>query len=68
MKTATLLQNSGFALAVFVLGIFGLGWRTKRMDKATLVVLERPCVFGFLLFRSRRFAEYFPPLRCCLPL
>lgn len=59
-ETATLLQNSGFALAVFVLGIFGLGWRTKRMDKATLVVLGTAVFFGFLLFRSRRFVEYFP--------
>ena len=59
-ETDTLLRNSGFALAAFVLGIFALGWQNKRMDKATLLALVTAVFFGFLLFRSRRFVEYFP--------
>jgi len=59
-ETATLLRNSGFALAAFALGIVGIGWQNKRIDKATLVVLGTAVFFGYLLFRSRRFVEYFP--------
>jgi hypothetical protein len=58
--TDVLLRNSGFALGVFVLGILGLGWQNKRMDKATLVMLGTAVFFAFLLFRARRFVEYFP--------
>ena len=59
-QTETLLRNSGLALAAFVLGTLGLGWQEKRMDKATLVVWGTAVFFGILLFRSRRFIEYFP--------
>ncbi len=60
-KTWTLVENSGFALAAFVLGIVALGWREKRMDKATLISLTMTVLFGYMLFKSRRFVEYFPP-------
>jgi hypothetical protein len=59
-ETGVLLQNSGFALATFVLGILGLGWQKRRIDKPTLLALLTAVFFGFLLFRSRRFVEYFP--------
>lgn len=60
-KTWTLVENSGFALAAFVLGIMALGWREKRMDEAILVGLTLAVLFGYMLFQSRRFVEYFPP-------
>ncbi len=60
-KTWTLIGNSGFALAAFVLGTMALGWREKRMDKATLISLTLAVLFGYMLFKSRRFVEYFPP-------
>lgn len=60
-QTWTLVENSGYALAAFVLGIFGLAWRKDRADKATLLTLLLALLFGFMLFKSRRFVEYFPP-------
>jgi hypothetical protein len=59
--TWTLIQNSGFALAAWILGALALGWRAQRMDRPTLTAFGLSVVFGFLLFRSRRFIEYFPP-------
>lgn len=59
-QTDTLLRNSGFALAAFLLGVLGLGWQTKRLDKGMLLALATAVFFGFLLFRARRFIEYFP--------
>ena len=60
-RTWTLVQNSGPALAAFVLGIMALGWREKRMDKSVLTALTLAILFGYMLFQSRRFVEYFPP-------
>jgi hypothetical protein len=59
--TWVLLQNSGFAIAVWLLGVLALGWRQQRIDLPTLTAFALSIVFGFLLFRSRRFIEYFPP-------
>jgi hypothetical protein len=59
--TWTLIQNSGFALVAWIVGTLALGWRAKRMDRPTLTAFALSVVFGFLLFRSRRFIEYFPP-------
>ena len=56
----TLVQNSGAALAAVLLGALALGWREERIDLATLVGLGLAGVFGLMLFRSRRFVEYFP--------
>jgi hypothetical protein len=42
-------------------GTLALGWRAKRMDRPTLTAFALSVIFGFLLFRSRRFIEYFPP-------
>ncbi len=56
----TLVQNSGAALAAVLLGTLALGWREERIDLASLVGLGLVGVFGLMLFRSRRFVEYFP--------
>lgn len=56
----TLVQNSGAALAAVLLGALALGWREERIDLAALVGLGLAGVFGLMLFRSRRFVEYFP--------
>jgi hypothetical protein len=59
-STWTLVEKSGGALAIFVLSAIGLGWRGQRMDRATLTALLLSVAFGFMLFKSRRFIEYFP--------
>lgn len=59
-QTWTLVENSGFALGLWLLGALGLGWRGQRMDGRTLTMFLLSAVFGFLLFKSRRFVEYFP--------
>ncbi len=59
-QTWTLVENSWGALGLFILAIGALGWREKRMDKATLFAFGLVIVFGYMLFKSRRFVEYFP--------
>lgn len=59
-RTDTLLRNSAVALGAAVLGVLALGWRQDRVDKSTLLAFGLMVVFGFMLFRSRRFVEYFP--------
>ena len=60
-QTLTLVQNSGVAFLAVLAGILALGWREKRLDKPTLVSLGLMVLFGYMLFESRRFIEYFPP-------
>ncbi len=60
-RTWTVVRNSGPALAAFLLGVLALGWREKRIEKSTLVALLLTILFGYMLFKSRRFVEYFPP-------
>ncbi|MEZ4593266.1 MAG: hypothetical protein R3D55_19290 [Chloroflexota bacterium] len=60
-RTWTLVENSGVALLAVLGGILALGWREKRIDKATLSALGLTVLFGYMLFESRRFIEYFPP-------
>jgi len=59
-QTWTLVQNSGFALLAFLSGIVALGLREKRMNTATATALLIAILFGVMLFKSRRFVEYFP--------
>lgn len=59
-QTWTLVENSGPALAAFVLGALALGWRGRRMDRAALTVFLLAAGFGFMLFKARRFVEYYP--------
>ncbi|HWQ15522.1 MAG TPA: hypothetical protein VNL77_22160 [Roseiflexaceae bacterium] len=60
-QTWTLVENSGGALALWLLGVFALGWRGRRFDRATLTAFLLSVAFGLMLFKSRRFVEYFPP-------
>jgi hypothetical protein len=60
-QTWTLVENSGIALAAWVLGALGLGWRGQRIDRPTLTAFALSVFFGLLLLKSRRFVEYFPP-------
>ncbi len=59
-RTWTLVENSGLALAAFVAGIFALGWQERRMNTATATLLAISILFGLMLFKSRRFVEYYP--------
>lgn len=58
--TWTLVKNSGGALAVWLLGVLGMGWHDRRIDRVTLTAFILSVIFGLLLFKSRRFIEYFP--------
>lgn len=60
-QTWTLVENSGPALMAFVAGAFALGLRERRMDTRTAVTFLLAVLFGVMLFKSRRFIEYFPP-------
>jgi hypothetical protein len=59
-RTWTLVQNSTGALLAFVAGIFALGLSERRMNVATATLLTLSVLFGMMLFKSRRFVEYFP--------
>lgn len=60
-QTWTLVENSGAALAALGLGAFALGWRGRRFDRATLTTFLLALFFALLVFKARRFVEYFPP-------
>ena len=59
-ETTQLLKNSPLALAAFLSGAMALGFSGKRMDLRTAVTFFLACLFGLMLFQSRRFIEYFP--------
>jgi len=59
-ETWVLVQDSGWALGIFLLGVLAMGWQEKRPDRATLTVFLLTIVFGIMLFKARRFIEYFP--------
>ena len=58
--TWVLIGNSGFALAAFVLGTFALGWRGQKIDRAALTAFGLAVIFAVMMFKARRFVEYFP--------
>ena len=60
-RTITLIENSGYTFMLLLLGIFALAWHPKRIDRRTLFMLGLTVGFGYMLFESRRFIEYFPP-------
>ena len=59
--TGQLLKNSPLALLVFLSGTLALGLSGRRADTRTTVAFLLAALFGFMLFQSRRFIEYFPP-------
>lgn len=59
--TAQLLKNSPLALAAFLGGALALGLSGRRMHARTLAAFLLASLFGWMLFQSRRFIEYFPP-------
>ena len=60
-KTTQLMENSGYALVAFLLGVAALGLHNRRMDARTATTLLLSILFGAMLFKARRFVEYFPP-------
>jgi hypothetical protein len=60
-RTWTVVENSGPALAAVFLGALAMGWHKARVTRSTLVAFGLTLIFGFLLFKSRRFVEYYPP-------
>jgi hypothetical protein len=58
--TGQLLSNSPLALFLFVAGTLGLGLAGRKMELRTAVAFFFACLFGLMLFQSRRFIEYFP--------
>ncbi len=61
-NTWVLVENSGFALGALIIGVLALGWRGQRWNRVTLTTFALALVFGVMLFKSRRFIEYFPAL------
>lgn len=59
-QTWTLVKNSGPALLAFVAGVFALGLHERRMTTRTASLLLVATFFGLLVFKSRRFVEYYP--------
>ena len=60
-NTGQLLGNSPLALVAFVSGALALGLSARRMTARTAAAFLLACLFGLMLFQSRRFIEYFPP-------
>lgn len=59
-NTWVLVENAWPSLALFLSGAFVLGLRGQRMNSATATLFLVAAGFGFLLFKSRRFIEYYP--------
>lgn len=58
--TAQIMGNSPLALVAFLSGVIALGLQKQRMDTRTATSLFLAIIFGWMLFQSRRFVEYFP--------
>ena len=59
--TGQLLKNSLPAFIAFVSGTFALGLSGRKMDLRTTTSFLIALLFGLMLFKARRFVEYFPP-------
>ncbi len=59
-NTTQILENSPLALVAFVSGALAMGLNPKRLDLRTAMSFLLACLFGLMLFQSRRFVEYFP--------
>lgn len=59
-RTWTLVENSTLALGLFAAGVFSLGLHNRRMSVPAATTLVLALLFGLMLFKSRRFVEYWP--------
>lgn len=59
--TGQILENSLPALIAFVSGALALGLAGRKMDLRTATSFLIALLFGLMLFKARRFVEYFPP-------
>lgn len=59
-ETWTLVENATGAWLALLGGVLAMGWNEKRVDRPTLFALALALLFGLLVFKSRRFVEYFP--------
>jgi hypothetical protein len=60
-ETEQLLENSPLALAAIAGGALALGLTDRKMDVRTAFSLLVALMFGVMLFKARRFIEYFAP-------
>jgi hypothetical protein len=60
-ETEQLLENSPLALAAIAAGALALGLTERKMDVRTAFSLLVALMFGVMLFKARRFIEYFAP-------
>lgn len=58
--TGALLEHSLGAMVIFVLGIFAPSLRNTKRDRVETFLLVIALLTLYMLFRSRRFIEYFP--------
>jgi hypothetical protein len=59
--TKQILENSFPALIAFASGVLAMGLSGRKMDARIALGLLASLLFGLMLFRARRFVEYFPP-------
>lgn len=59
-QTWTLVERAALALVAFVAGAFVLSLSQRRINTPTATLFWIAVLFGFLLFKSRRFIEYYP--------
>lgn len=60
-NTNQLLENSPLALIAFAGGALALGLSGRKMETRTAAVFFVALLFGVMLFKARRFIEYFAP-------
>ncbi|CAG1008080.1 hypothetical protein ANAEL_03621 [Anaerolineales bacterium] len=59
--TAQVLRNSSLALIAFASGTLALGLSGRKIDLRTTLSFLLALLFAVMLFKARRFVEYFPP-------
>lgn len=60
-NTDQLLNNSMLALIALAGGALALGFSGRKMDVRTATAFFAALLFALMLFKARRFVEYFPP-------
>lgn len=58
--TKQMLDNASGAIIAFLAGIAAVGINRERINLQTAFLLVLTIVFGYMVFQSRRFIEYFP--------